>query len=54
VLLAVASHLIWVRGAGTLWTRLRHLHVTPAAAVLAVLALLGTAATAAHISGVLL
>jgi ABC-2 type transport system permease protein len=56
VLLAVASHLLWVRGAGTLWTRLRFAPraVTPAAAVLAVLALLGTAATAAHVSGVLL
>jgi ABC-2 type transport system permease protein len=49
LLIGLASHLLWVRGAGSLWTRIKCVRITPAAAVIAVLALAGTAATAGYI-----
>jgi ABC-2 type transport system permease protein len=51
VLIAIASYLIWVRGAASLWTRLARAHrsITPRAAVIALLALGGAAATGGYI-----
>jgi hypothetical protein len=51
VLIAVASYLIWVRGSGSLWTRIRNAPhaLTPALACVAAIAFLGTAATAGYI-----
>jgi ABC-2 type transport system permease protein len=51
VLVGVASYLLWVRGSGSLWTRMRLAHqaVTPAVAVIAAIAFVGTAATAGYI-----
>jgi hypothetical protein len=50
-LMAIAAYLLWVRGAGSLWTRIRRarLAVTPAVALIAGIALTGAAATAGYI-----
>ena len=51
VLIAIGAYLIWIRGTGSLWTRIKraHLSVTPAVASIAGVALAGTAATAGYI-----
>jgi ABC-2 type transport system permease protein len=51
VLIAIASYLIWVRGAASLWTRLARAprSITPRAALIAVLALGGAAAAGGYI-----
>jgi hypothetical protein len=51
VLIAVATYLIWVRGNGSLWVRIRraHLAVTPAVVLIAVMALAGAAGIAGYI-----
>jgi ABC-2 type transport system permease protein len=51
VLIAIAAHLVWVRGAGSLWTRMKRARhaVTPAVASLAGVALAGTAASGGYI-----
>jgi len=51
VLIAVAAYLIWVRGAASLWTRIRraHLSISPALVLIAGVALAGTVATGGYI-----
>ncbi len=51
VLIAMASYLLWVRGSASLWTRIKHAYrpLTPAAALVAVLSIAGTAATGGYI-----
>jgi ABC-2 type transport system permease protein len=51
VLVALVTHLIWVRGTGSLWTRIRqaHLAITPAVATVAGVALAGAAGAAGYI-----
>ena len=51
VLVGVATYLIWLRGTGSLWTRVKraHLAITPAVASVAGVALAGTAASAGYI-----
>jgi hypothetical protein len=49
--MAIVAYLLWVRGAGSLWTRIRHarLLVTPAVALIVGIALTGAAATGGYI-----
>jgi len=49
---SIVSHRLWVRGSASLWARLKRLYrpLTPAAALLVVLALVGAAATGGYIS----
>jgi ABC-2 type transport system permease protein len=51
VLVALAAHLIWVRGTGSLWTRIKQapLAITPAVASVAGVALAGAAGAAGYI-----
>jgi ABC-2 type transport system permease protein len=51
VLVALATHLIWVRGTGSLWTRIKQapLAITPAIASVAGVALAGAAGAAGYI-----
>jgi ABC-2 type transport system permease protein len=51
VLIAIAAHLVWVRGSGSFWTRIKRAPraITPAVASLAGVALAGTAASGGYI-----
>src|SRR5206468_3103394 len=51
VLVALAAHLLWVRGTGSLWTRIKQapLAITPAVASVAGVALAGAAGAAGYI-----